>query len=82
MSFVAVDHPTDANSNFMFNSEELVFITADTHYMSGKPALTLTFKGEKKQIEVPYETVEDRDKVYKSILETFKPHKAYMKRVN
>ncbi|RZK35136.1 MAG: hypothetical protein EOO61_12415 [Hymenobacter sp.] len=82
MPFLAVDHPTNANGNLAFNSDELVHIVADTQSNSNVPTITLTFKGEKQQIEVPYESMEDRDKVYKLIIEALKPQKVYMKRVN
>lgn len=82
MSFISVEHPTDANAAILFNSDELVFITANLHSMSGKPALGFVFKGDRKSVEFGYESVEDRDKVYKAVLETLKPQKAYLKRVN
>jgi hypothetical protein len=82
MPFLSVEHPTDANGNFTFNSEELVHVIADTHHYSGVPAITLTFKGEKQQIEVPYDSIEDRDKVYKLLTEALKPQKVYMRKVN
>ena len=82
MPFLAVDHPTDENANIVFNSDELVHVLGDKSHMSGKPTITLTFKNEKHQIELPYESMEDRDKVYKLIVDALKPQKVYIKRAN